>query len=144
MHCFYAKCSICIHFKLNCIFESITNLNKEIMYFAVYLFFTYLIGRKINRYILLPFLLLCFISVPLPLSLYFSVHLNVFSHALHQHLIQLLSYLLPSIHLIPLLWTMYARDFVSSGSNILLVGEGKTFSKASNPALFLFKKYETM
>lgn len=63
---------------------------------------------------------------------------------LHPHLIHLIPYLFPSEHETP--WIMYACAFVTAKNTYIFrwesVGEGNTFSKGSNSALFLCSKYK--
>lgn len=82
-----------------------------------------------------------------PLYLYFSEHLNVLCPgpcASSSTLVDLFSDPLPCTHLIRLLRIMHAHASVSSGNNILLVGEGGTFSNWSHWRVFVANRCRTI
>lgn len=100
-----------------------------------------------NRYILLPFLFLSFISFPLHLCSCISQCTLMCFPWVHVHLHQFLVHLFPfqsppnpsTLDYAYMCFCIIREYNIFKSEN---VGKGDTFSKRSNPALFLFNKYK--
>lgn len=107
-------------------------------------------NKKVISMFSFPFCFFHF-NPSLPSSLYFSfilMHLPLVHVHLHLHLILSFPYLLPSVHPDCVPCIMHVHALVSSGNTYIFkrenVMERNTFSKGSNPILFLFNKYKKL